>query len=131
MRRIFAIALLLTVFLPSIAFARTAYLCGIDGKSRAHCCCPDDEQDGQDATPITSARPTSCCEVQPGHAATVAPAEVKALNDRADAPLPIAAALVATIAPPPTLARTVTTYASQAPPDPGTALFVRHCSFLL
>jgi len=128
MRRILAIALVLTAFLPSIAFARAQYRCASDGRIREHCCCPT-KHHGH-AAPASAVTATSCCAIIPAHEAAAAPAVASARHESISpppvtaAPLDFAAPLV------PATASTLPPRGS-GPPERGASLFVRHCALLL
>lgn len=123
------------VLLPSVAFARSEYLCRFDGQARSSCCCPAKMQphDARGAV-AASMRQASCCTV------TVfgeAPARAQAaVDDCQTGSRSYAPPLVATVdAQPSVLAARVVAMTplprSTAPPDRGRDLFVRHCAFLL
>jgi hypothetical protein len=124
-RRVFLIVLALTVFLPSMAFAR--FLCRTDGQVRDHCCCAHKKHE-QPLTP--GARAASCCDVTPAKLTTAAPAE-RTTRDQIDAsPVAVAAPIAAPSMP--TTTRMWIAARSTAPPEPsGPSLFARHCALLL
>ncbi|MCA9674151.1 MAG: hypothetical protein KC464_03835 [Myxococcales bacterium] len=127
MRRIFAIALVLTVFLPSLAFARAQYRCGMDGKVRGHACCPAKHH--RDALPGSSVTATSCCKVLPAHEAAPLPAVAGASQESYSAP-PCTVALDCSV-PLVSGAASAVPYHASDPPARGASLFVRHCALLL
>jgi hypothetical protein len=129
----------LMVLLPSVAFARSEYLCRFDGQVRSSCCCPGEmrrheAQPSTSVTSVTSIRDASCCTV------TVfdgAPSRVQPATDDNQAGarsyLPVFVATVSAQASvvSPSVPAVAPLPRSTAPPDGGQDLFVRHCAFLL
>ena len=128
MRRVVLTLLTLAVLLPSSAFARTNFLCSMDGKIRQACCCPS-KQKKHEAPPVSSIRANCCCSIT-----TVAPVTTPPATNEAKA-APVSPPMVAIVATPPAMlsqiARVAVAPRSLAPPDPERSLFVRHCALLL
>jgi hypothetical protein len=126
-RRVILTLLTLAVLLPSSAFARTNFLCSMDGQVRSSCCCPAKTKK-HEAPPVSMIRAQCCCKITTVAATSQPPAthEAKAV------PLPPVVAIITTV---PSLASRVerATIAPRAlaPPDPDRSLFVRHCALLL
>jgi hypothetical protein len=128
-RRILVTAFALMVLLPSVAFARSEYLCRFDGQVRSSCCCPAPAQNREAPAPA-AVREASCCtvfEIAPSHA------QPATEDHRGGSPLP---ALVARVSVHAAAAMTIAQLAAprpraMAPPDRGRDLFVRHCALLL
>jgi hypothetical protein len=120
--------LALAVLLPSSAFARTSFLCRMDGQVRHSCCCPSKAKQ-HDAAPESTIRAQCCCS-----STTVAPAaSPPAAHETKAAPAPD---VVAIIAPAPYVAPRIERAAVRpralAPPDSDhRSLFARHCALLL
>jgi hypothetical protein len=121
----------LVVLLPSIAFARSEYLCRFDGQLRASCCCPAQAKQ-HDAPRPAAIQDVCCCTVIEGAPSRAQPATADG-GGGSRSPLPVfiapvavadavVAGAVSVIAPP---------SRSLAPPDCRRELFVRHCAFLL
>ena len=126
-RRIVLTLLTLAVLLPSSAFARTSFLCGMDGKVRQACCCPS-KQKKHEAPPASTIRASCCCSIT-----TIAPVTTPpATSEAKAAPVPPMVAIV-TVPPavPSQIQRVTVAPRSLAPPDPERSLFVRHCALLL
>ena len=127
MRRVILTLLTLAVLLPSSAFARTSFLCSMDGQIRSSCCCPAKEKH-HEAPPISTIRAQCCCKIT-----TFAPAsQPPTTHETKAAPLPD---MVAIVAPAPFITsrveRATVAPRALAPPDPDRSLFVRHCALLL
>lgn len=127
-RRIVLTALALMVLLPSVAFARSEYVCRFDGQQRESCCCPEAQRH---ELPAASLKAACCCTV-----VKVAPARGNAAT--ADGPRDLRsqlAAAVAVLPVPIAPLRSAEVLAPRpraiAPPLGGLALFVRHCALLL
>ena len=125
MRRIVLTVLALAVLLPSLAIARTSYLCEIDRRVRETCCCP--KAHAKDLTPETSMSGACCRELvnQPA----VAPPVDELRSARAELPA-IAVTVVSAPIVPVRGVHVSVVMRAQPPPDPE-PLFARHCSFLL
>ena len=127
MRRVVLALLTLAVLLPSSAFARTSFLCSMDGKVRESCCCPAKAKQ-HDAQPNSAIRAACCCKVT-----TIAPVSQPPGTHEIEAtsvPPPVAVVAPAPILAP-QIARVVVAPRALAPPDPDRSLFVRHCALLL
>jgi hypothetical protein len=130
-RRILLTVFALMVLLPSVAFARSEYLCRFDGQVRSSCCCPTRAQP-HEAPRSTSLREACCCRVFEGAPSRAQPAtEVNRGDSRSHLPAFVAAICaqvsvfstsVSIVAPLPR---------STAPPAFRKDLFVRHCALLL
>jgi hypothetical protein len=130
-RRILVTVFALMVLLPSVAFARSEYLCRFDGQVRSSCCCPVAAKHGEAPGPAT-VRAACCCtvfEAAPSRAqpATedprhVAQSQLPAVVAWVSGHVGVAMTRVSVVAP---LRR------SMAPLDRGRDLFVRHCALLL
>lgn len=122
---------MLAVVLPSTAFARTEYLCSMDGKVRSSCCCPAKaEKTKRESAPVQTIRIACCCEVSTVEL-TKSPS-VDGPKAHAHAAPKLIAVLVA-----PQLAVVSESFipkiAEQAlgPPTSARSLFARHCALLL
>jgi hypothetical protein len=126
-RRIAPIVFALMVLAPSVAFARSEYLCRFDGQVRLSCCCPATAP-ADDA----SAREACCCTLSEGASFRAQPATE---DHRPGSPLhqPALVAAVATNASAlrVSVSATAPRPRSTAPPDCPRDLFVRHCALLL
>jgi hypothetical protein len=129
-RRIVLIVFALMVMLPSVAFARSEYLCRFDGQVRSSCCCPAKAQQA-DASQSASVREACCCTVFERAPSRARQATEGRAGSRVPLPVfvassfthePVREASGAAVAPSPR---------STAPPDRHRDLFVRHCAFLL
>ena len=127
MRRVVLTLLTLAVLLPSSAFARTGFLCSMDGQLRQSCCCPSKAKK-HDAPPISTIRAQCCCKTLTAAPVTQPPTT----HESKGAPVPDVVAIVTTV---PTItasiARVTIAPRALAPPDPERSLFVRHCALLL
>ena len=129
MRRVVLSLLILAVLLPSMAFARTGFLCNVDGELRAACCCPALARQHA-APPVAQAtlRASCCCQRLTAAAPSPAPATPEARH----APVPDLTAILAIT--PVVVPRTrwvAIAPRATAPPAPERSLFARHCALLL
>jgi hypothetical protein len=130
-RRILPTVFALMVLLPSVAFARSEYLCRLDGQVRSSCCCPTKVQKHEAPRPA-SVREACCCTIVEATPSRAQPATAGSANDLRShlvvlvADVPVHAAL-----PPPVIAGSATWPHATAPPGHSRDLFARHCAFLL
>ena len=124
MRRIALTIVALAILVPSLAIARSSYLCEIDRQIRETCCCP--KKQVKQPSPVSTIRANCCKIVKPP--ATVPPVD-ETRGARAEAP-PIAIALAPVPVIPVFTVRPSIVLRAQPPPD-SEPLFARHCSFLL
>jgi hypothetical protein len=130
-RRIALTVVALMVLLPSVAFARSEYLCRLDGQVRLACCCPA-KAPAHEAPGPTSVREACCRTVF-----EAAPSRVQLATE--DSTAGSRSLLPAFVAFGPAYAAEPTTRVpvvaplprAMAPPDRGQDLFVRHCALLL
>ncbi len=127
-RRAVLTLLTLAVLLPSSAFARTSFLCSMDGRVRSSCCCPAKAKK-HDTQPISTIRAECCCKITTV-AATSPPPAAHETNKAAHA-APTVAVVAAISSDPPRVDRATFAPRALAPPDPDRSLFVRHCALLL
>ncbi|HEY0250885.1 MAG TPA: hypothetical protein VGC41_05130 [Kofleriaceae bacterium] len=130
MRRVVLTVLLLMALAPS-AFARVAYLCGMDGKVRSSCCCPSKgKAKTPEGTPNATLKAACCCEVS-----VVTPARELAMDEQHKTSLQPPPLVLISIAGP-SLAvirmpvRAVIARALE-PPRLERPLFASHCALLL
>jgi hypothetical protein len=129
-RRILVTVFALMVLLPSLAFARSEYLCRFDDQLRSSCCCP--ARAGRHEAPAPAAvREACCCTIFEGAPSHAQPA-TEDHRDGSRTPLPVVIPAVAVSA---AAAMTVVQVVapqprSMAPPDRG-HVFARHCARLL
>lgn len=130
-RRILLTAFALMVFLPSAAFARSEYLCRLDGQVRSSCCCPASVQKHEAPRP-TSVREACCCTVVEAAPSRGQPASPGSAHDlRSHLAATVASAPVHAAPPPLAIAGSATRLHATAPPGHVRDLFARHCVFLL
>ena len=129
MRRVVLSLLLMAVLLPSQAFARIAYLCGMDGKVRTSCCCPAKAQK-RDAIPQTSIKGASCCEVSASVPEKAAATNPPTASVEVDAPF-VAVLTLAPAALPRHRAAMFAPRAHAPPAPPDRSLFASQCALLL
>jgi len=128
-RRILLTVFALMVLLPSFAFARSEYLCRLDGQVRASCCCHPTVQK-HDAPRPASVQSACCCTVFEARPPRLQPATTESATDlRSHVPAFVAPVRIA--APPTIVSVLAPEPRSMAPPDRGQSLVVRHCAFLL
>jgi len=130
-RRILLTVVALMVLLPSVAFARSEYLCRFDGQVRLSCCCPAKAQQHEAPGP-TSVREASCCavfEVAPSRAQPAT--EDNRAGSRSHLPAFVACVSAYAAEPTTIVSRVAPLPRAMAPPDHGRDLFVRHCALLL
>jgi len=130
-RRLLLTVFALMVLLPSVAFARSEYLCRFDGQVRLSCCCHAKAQQHEVPGP-TSVRAACCCTVFERAASRAQPAiEDSTASSRSLLPA-LVACVLAYAAEPTTIVTVVAPLpCAMAPPDRGQDLFVRHCALLL
>ena len=130
-RRVVLTILMLTVLLPSAAFAGVRYLCAIDGHVRSACCCPGKtHKQERNAEPQTEMRSTCCCKVSTT-TPTVAPQVKHEETTRYGmAPAPVALPVVVTELPARDRA-IVARRIDPKPPQPDRTLYMRNCALLL
>jgi hypothetical protein len=130
-RRVLLVVFALTVLSPSVAFARSAYVCRFDGEQRSVCCCPA-KAEVRDLAPPAAVRDACCCTVIESAPSRAQPAtEDSRAGSRLDPPALVAlpATQVPVIVPAASVVAPLPR--STAPPDLGRGLFVRHCALLL
>ncbi len=124
MRRVVLAVLALAVFLPSMALARTQFLCGVDLLVRDACCCPPKRA----KAPVQTTMQRECCKVVK-HSDATPPVASDDSAQTMFAPLPVA------VAPAPVMpavgdARLAIAPRAQAPPL-ARSLVSQHCALLV
>jgi len=128
-RRVVLSLLMLAVLLPSAAFARTEYLCRMDGRIRSSCCCAGKTKPRtDDSNRSTTIRGAACCDVS-----TVAPTRTVAIHqaDSVWSPPELVATAIDPAWPVASTALAPVELRALEPPPPKPDLFARHCALLL
>lgn len=119
----------LALLAPATALGQDLFVCSMDGRISADCCCPAEELANPEL-PVTSSIQRICCTVESPTIAAPPPVRLEAQ------PLPrasVALAVPAASLPPSSLTPVAVAgpRQSRAPPAPAVPLFVRLCSFLI